>query len=295
MCDGDAAAVILSPPGEKRWATMQHNLGIDSQTIFGMPPVEHVTLAADLECTHVSLGFQPVPWKLEEFPAWSLRDDRALRRELRAVMRDRGVSLALAEGLIIRPGSDLRDRTEDIDLFAELGAARLGTVSMDPDHPRALDQLAALAEMAAERNMGVVLEFAPPHPINNLAAALSAIERIGMPNVGLVIDAMHFFRSGSTLDELAAIDPTLLRYAQLCDAPLDISNDDYLDEACFNRMSPGTGDLPLRELIDALPADIPFGLETPMLDAIKDSPGIHIVVEDLVRRTRDLLGARSSA
>jgi len=270
---------------------MTRNLGIDSQTLFGMPPVEHVVLAADLECTHVSFGFHALPWKLDGFPAWSLRENPALRRELRAAMSDRGVSIALAEGFIVRPGSEIRDRTGDMDLFAELGAANASTVSMDPDYPRALDQLAALAEMAAERGMGVVLEFAPPHPINSLAGALRAIEQIAMPNAGVVIDAMHFFRSGGTVDDLAAVDPALLRYAQLCDAPLNVSNDDYLNEACFNRMSPGTGDLPLRSLIDALPDNIPFGLEAPMLAAVKDSPGVRQVVEELVRRSRALLDA----
>jgi hypothetical protein len=29
--------------------------------MFGMPPVEHITLAADLNCGHISMGLAPVP------------------------------------------------------------------------------------------------------------------------------------------------------------------------------------------------------------------------------------------
>ncbi|MDB5973090.1 MAG: Xylose isomerase domain protein barrel [Hydrocarboniphaga sp.] len=74
--------------------------------------------------------------------------------------------------------------------------------------------------MAAERGIGLVLEFASPHPINNLQAALAALRHIARPNAQLVIDAMHFFRSGATVADLAALAPGVVGHVQLCDVPL---------------------------------------------------------------------------
>src|SRR6202007_728141 len=145
---------------------MTRKLSIDSQTIFGLPPLDHIALAADLGCSHVSFGLQPVPWKLDAFPQWSLRDDPALFGQVRDALTDRGVALGLAEGFTIKANSSIRDRERDMDLFLELATPRLSTVCMAHDLPRALDELAVLTEMAAERSVEVVLEFAPPHSVN---------------------------------------------------------------------------------------------------------------------------------
>jgi hypothetical protein len=177
-------------------AGQMNRLGIDGQTVFGMPPIEHIMLASDLECGHISTGLGPVPWKLQRFPQWSLRDNSALRREMTALMRDRGVVFAQGDGCIIRSEFEVRNYASDLDLFAELGALQISTVAMEPDASRAQAQLALLAEMADQRGMGLTLEFAPPHSINTFEKALSAIRIIAKPNVRLTIDAMHFFRSG---------------------------------------------------------------------------------------------------
>ena len=243
---------------------MSQSIGIDTLTVFGMPPVDHVTLAADLGCTHVSAALEPVPWKLDRFPQWTLRDDPTLRREMVAAMQDRGVSIVLAEGFAVRPDIDARDRASDLDLMAELGAQAASAVSMEPDLPRGLDQLATLADLTSDRGMGLVIEFAPPHPINSLDKTVAAIRHIARPNVKLVIDAMHFFRSGTAVPALAALDPQLIGYFQLCDVPLAPQDDNYLREACFNRHCPGDGALPLPDLLNVIPGDVPIGLEVPM-------------------------------
>src|ERR1700752_596320 len=99
---------------------------------------------------------------------------------------------------------------------------------MEPDPARALDQLATLAELTAQRNMKFVIEFAPPHPhINTLERAVAAVRYIDRPNVALLIDTMHLFRSGGSVAQLAALDPNLIGYVQLCDAPRSPSIDDY--------------------------------------------------------------------
>lgn len=261
-------------------------LGIDMQTVFGLPPVEHVKLAAQLDCSHVSMGLAPVPWKLDGFPDWSLHDVDA-RREMKSAMRDLGVSLSVVEGFAVRPSVDARDRAADLDIAVELGAERASAVCMERDLSRGLDQLAVLAELTAERGMTLTLEFAPPHAINTLAGALAAVRTLGRRNVRLVIDAMHFFRSGGAVADLMTVDPALIGYVQLCDAPRVSGGEDYLTEACFGRRCPGEGELPLRDFLSAFPADAPIGLEAPMLANVK-LDGLEATVRRIVSAGRRL-------
>lgn len=260
-----------------------NRLGIEMLTLLGMPPAEHVALAADLGCTSISTGLSRVPLHLlgypdwNMFPDWSLENDPALRRELQAALRDRGVRIALGEGFGARPGSDVRDRAAALDLMAELGAERINAISMEPDMPRGFDQLAILADMVAERGMGFTLEFAPPNAIGTLDQALAAIAHADNDKCQLLVDAMHFFRSGGQVADIAALDPGLIGYVQLCDAPLVPTETSYMQEAMFARMVPGTGELPLTAFIAALPADVAIGLEVPLIAAVEaeGSPHAH--------------------
>lgn len=246
-----------------------NRLGIEMLSGLGLPPVELVTLAADLGCAHISTGLMQMPAQFNPLghPDWSLRSDSAYRREMIAVMRDRGVSISLGEGFAVRPGVSMADRGEEMDVMAELGARGLGAVSMEPDAARAKDELAVLAEMAGERGMLATIEFAPIQAVGSLSAALAMVAHVNRPNFGLLLDAMHFFRSGATLAELAAVDPALIRYAQLCDTPMGPPGPDYMAEAMFARRAPGDGELPLAAFVAALPKDIPLGLEVPNLAA----------------------------
>ncbi len=234
---------------------------------LGLPPLELVTLAADLGCAHISTGLFQMPAQYNPlgFPDWSLKTDAVLRRDMIALMAERGISISLGEGFAVRPGVNMADRGEDMDIMAELGARGLGGVSMEADAPRALDEFATLAEMAHARGMIATIEFAPIQVISTLAEALDVVTHVDQPHFRLMFDAMHFFRTGGKVEEIKALDPALIGYAQLCDAPAGPPGDDYVTEAMFGRRVPGEGNLPLADFVRALPNDIPIGLEIPML------------------------------
>src|SRR5690606_15463355 len=144
------------------------------------------------------------------YAPYDLKADAGLRREMKAAMRATGVSISLAEGVLVVPGVDARDRLDDLDVFAELGATRVNLVSLDPDLARPFDQFARLAELVAERGMHSTTEFAPGLTIANLGLALEAVRFLGRDDFRLVIDTMHLIRSGSSAEELAALDPNLI-------------------------------------------------------------------------------------
>src|ERR1700681_730537 len=112
-------------------AWVMSRLGIENISVFGLPPVEFVNLAADLGCQHISTGLTSFGYNPHNYRSFSLRDDAALRHDMLAAMRDRGVTISLGEGLTVRKGGDVRDYASDLDIMCELGVERINTVSMD--------------------------------------------------------------------------------------------------------------------------------------------------------------------
>jgi sugar phosphate isomerase/epimerase len=122
--------------------------------------------------------------------------------------------------------------------------------------------------MAAAAGMETTLEFCPIAAVTDLPTALTAIRGVGRRDFRLVIDTMHFARTGGKPADLAALDPNLIGYVQLCDVkvPSERGSDhkSYAYEAAFQRMVPGTGDVPLAEILAAVPRDIVVSLEVPL-------------------------------
>lgn len=263
-----------------------NRLGIEMLTLLGMPPVDHVRLAGELGCVGISTGLTGLPLTMfgitdfAPYPMWSLRDDPALRREMIAAMRDCGVHIALGEGFRARSDGDVREASADLDLMAELGARRINAICIEEAmvaDGSAVEQLGVLADLTAERGMVFTIEFTPPHGINSFDRALEVCRQIGPGRARVLVDAMHFFRTGGTVEQLQATDPDWIGYAQLCDGRMAGWDEGYFGEAMFARQVPGEGELPLREWIAALPADCEIGLEVPRLDDLRGgtSPREH--------------------
>lgn len=265
-------------------------IGIERLCLFGMPPVEHVALAAALGCEAVGIGFTPVgSYNPHGYPGWSLRDDPGLRRRLRRACADHGVRITLVEGFGVAPGEEIARFESDLDLAAELGGERINVVSMDRDLGRTIAQFAQLTEMARARGLAVSTEIGPG-PVRTLATALEVAREVGA-GFTLLIDTMHFFRFGSTVAELAAIDPALIGYVQLCDAPRE-GQGKYMDEAFHERRVPGEGDLPLRALLALVPDDVVVSLEVPRRSAAEAGLGPDERVRPCVDAARAMLAER---
>ncbi len=264
-------------------------ISIDFLTVLGMPPVEFVNLAADLGCRDISIALAPFFATPLNYPAWSLRDDPALRREVKAALSGRGVSIFLGEGFLIRPDADIRDCAADIDIMCDLGVRGINMCSIDPDLSRSFDQCAALAEMADTRGVESTLEFGPLFAVGDLSAALAARRHVGRQTFRLLIDTLHLARAGLGPMDIAALPPDAIGYAQLCDAPLAFTQESYLNEAQFERMVPGEGELPLADIVAALPRNIVLGLEIPMLREALAGADPRGRIGRCVEATRNLL------
>lgn len=265
-------------------------LGIEFISAMAMPPVDYVALAADLGVANIGFAPAPITDNPHRFASWDLRKDAALARATGAALREHGVRCALGEGFLIMPGLEIRDAAQAMDIMAELGAPRMNAVVIEQDRARALDQFAGFAVMAAERGVEALLEFMPMMWPATLDEALAFIADSGAPNAKLLLDAMHVFRSGATPADLARIDPARIGYIQLCDVPMPARRDDYGEEARHERLCPGEGDLPLADLLRALPRDLIVGLEVPMLAKAQAGVPVRDALAPCVTAARKLLG-----
>ena len=148
--------------------------------------------------------------------------------------------------------------------------------------------------MAGAAGVESTVEFCPGLTIGDLPTALTLAKHVGRQNFGLLIDTMHTIRSGSSPADLAAVDPGLIRYVQVCDALLVPTIPSHWEEAMYERMEPGTGELPPLEILSALPRDLVFSLETPMRSKAEAGFGPRERLAPCVEALRDLLAQRDS-
>lgn len=272
---------------------IMNRLGIERLGVFDMPPVEFVQLAAELGCGWVGIGLSPSGrFNPHGYRDWSLRDDAALRREMRAVLADTGVRIGIVEGFAVTPGQHPRSYERDLELVAELGSDRINVVSLDKDLQRTIEGFAIMADLASERRLKVSAEMGSLGPIAQIEQGLATARGVGRDNFNLLVDAMHWFRLGNTVEQLAAVPSGVIGYAQLCDAPWSPRFETYMEEAMYERMAPGDGELPLGEFVRCLPEDIIVSLETPMRSLAGQGVGPLERLKPCVAAARLLLESR---
>lgn len=277
-------------PGNALTKPTNISLGIERLSVFNMPPVDFVRLTAELTCNSVGLMLAPShAYNPHGYPDWSLRDNAAMRRDLVTTTRDEGVSIALVEGFATVAGQDPDAWIRDLDLVCELGCGRVAIASLDKDPQGTVDGIARFCQMAADRSLLVCAEVGSMRAASRIDKALTLVRDVAMANFSLLIDTMHYFRLGGTLTEFAAINPALIGYVQLSDAPLSQRFDTYLEEALYERMVPGEGELPLREFLRLLSPDVVVSLELPIRSLAEQGYGPRQRLAPCVTAAKTLL------
>lgn len=191
--------------------------------------------------------------------------DEPLVRRIRERLDSTGVQVLDVETLWIGPDTKASLLRPVLDVAHRLGARSLLTMGVDADPTRLADSFAALCDEAQVFGMTVAMEFSAYTKVPNLAAADRLVAAAGRANGKILVDALHFARSGGVPDDLKNIAPERLAYCQLADArgPKPLNPVALRSEARGGRYLPGEGDLPLVELVRALPSGLPLSVETP--------------------------------
>jgi 4-hydroxyphenylpyruvate dioxygenase len=178
---------------------------------------------------------------------------RGTRREVQRLASDLGIAIDLYhsfqdfEGVpdaVFRRALDHAERK--FDLVASLGVPMVSVTSnrspvSSGDPGLAAEQLHALAERAARRNIRLAFEAVPSGRwVQTYQQAWSIVHRVAHPHVGLLVDSFHTLSSGGDLAGLRDIPGNRIFFVRVADVQR-VSTDE--PRAAWYRTFPGQGDL----------------------------------------------------
>lgn len=204
-----------------------------------------------------------------EYPLSTAAEQSVVRAQVGA----HGAAVLYIELISLSESTRAEDYRPMLATGAAIGASRVAVAGDSPDLKLVGAKMAAICDLAGEFGIAVDLEFMPFRAVRNLAHAVEIVNHADRANAHILVDALHVFRSGSSLEALAKLDRRLIGTVQLCDAPLTLpAGLDLVTEARSRRLLPGAGELPLWTLLDALPADVPLGVEVPLAGLFAELP-----------------------
>jgi sugar phosphate isomerase/epimerase len=267
-------------------------LALGTLTLPEITPVELIDAAAAADLDAVTLRIAAA-FDGDRPP---LEVDEAAIGEAKVRLTTKGIGVLDAEVIKLGPWTTTESLTATLDRAAALGAEHVLTVNdEEEDHAAAVRRFRQLCELAAPRNIRPALEFMLWRVTQTLEQAYRIVEEAEHPAGAVLVDALHLDRTGGSPAAVAALaerSPERFPYFQLCDAvaePPDGGTPAIHREAVGGRLLPGQGQLPLRDLISALPRDASISVEVPNESFRGEAP------DDVARRaasaTRDLLAS----
>jgi sugar phosphate isomerase/epimerase len=233
-------------------------------SMIAVPPARVAEVAAGAGFDWFSLRLTPSPSTGVDHG--HLGDARALAR-LRQHIDSSGARLLDLEVVRMKGPESVGEALPLLEAAQALGARYVIATVEDADPVRRVETLAALAEAAAQHDTSVAVEFMMFTASPTLLDCLDVVRASGAANVVVLPDVLHVVRSGGTMEQVAAVDPALVPYAQICDAlgagPAP-DPDAARAEGVRARLMPGDGDLPVREFVAALPATTILAVEAPL-------------------------------
>lgn len=210
------------------------------------PPAEFVDACAEAGWNTCGIWFDPDTWT------------DAVAIDVRSRLAHHGMSALDMEPVFVNPGDDNGHRL--IDAAATVGASNILVVNYGAEPDAFTQRFGELCQRADEAGLNCCLEFLPILSLKTLGEAVEVLRQVNAPNAGILVDSHHLDRSGASPADLVDLDPSFFRYAQLNDAPADPGPNLHAD-AMDNRCSPGEGELPLVDFVNALPAGTPLSME----------------------------------
>jgi sugar phosphate isomerase/epimerase len=241
-------------------------LALSHGSLINVPPPEFVRAAAAAGFRQVSLrvaaGLEALG-KGEPSGPYRLLEDQALQRETRRALAETGVGVVEAEYVFLTPELEIGDYRRLLEVGAELGARQVVAVFFGYDDEAGIAaDFSRLCELAAECGLVAIIEFVAPTSVDSIEKCGRVISAAGKANAGILVDSLHLFRTGGSIERLAAMNPALIVNCQLSDGLMSLGAT-WQPDMPRNRMQLGDGDFPLRRLVAALPPGVPIAIEVP--------------------------------
>lgn len=235
--------------------------GYDCVSFRGIPTRMRSQAAGEKSVDQAATGKMP----------FDFANDRQLLRDTLNAAKETGVVINDSENARIFDGVDTADYEADIAATAELGAKHILTNVWTENKCFYTEQFVKLCDIAKRYDITVNLEFVTWSGIKNLKEAAALLKSSGCGNVGIVVDALHFYRSRVSLDELTAAPQKWFNYVHLCDCPREIPNDreSLIFTGINERLLPGEGAIDIRGIVEKIPNAV-RGLEAPNAARIRE-------------------------
>jgi sugar phosphate isomerase/epimerase len=234
----------------------QRRISLHQVTVRDLSPAELIRTAASLGCAHVCL-FTQSPGADVSFPVVADQDVA----ELRQLMDGLGTSILSTTSFPLTPTTDIAAYDGGLTRAAALGSRLANVRILDDDRARSVDNLGRLGALARSYGMEPTIEFMGFDVPDILDRTLGIIRQAGCGKISM--DPLHVVRTRTPISALAALDPAMIGYVQLCDGPLAATREEYAREGAYNRLPPGDGEFPLLDFLDATPSGSPVALEAP--------------------------------
>lgn len=173
--------------------------------------------------------------------------------DMAAAIADAGLSCS--DVLVLLPGAD-DDLAATAHRLGELAEATgapwcIAAVASPVPHDELVQSLDTCADVLAGHGCRLAIEFTAYSALSTLADARALCAQLGEERAGLVLDALHFFRSGAPWDELSQVRARDIAVVQWDDAPREAPGS-LVHESRNGRLLPGEGGLPLTQLAAAI-------------------------------------------
>lgn len=230
-------------------------------TVLHASPPELIRIAA-------SAGYDYVGLRLLEVTggdAWPLVSDTRLMRETQAAMSNTGVGVLDVELVRLTPEFDVQSLRPTVEVAAELGVRHILTQAHDTDWARLVHNFGSLCDLLASYSLTADIEFLTWTRMRGVQEVVRLLRAANRTNVGITVDALHFYRSGCRLEDLRGLSPEWFHFIQICDAPAigPASVEGLIFAAREDRLEPGCGELDLKSLLLQLPDDVGIAVEIP--------------------------------
>lgn len=238
-------------------------------TLQHLLPPDFVSVAHQSGYQGISVRLIPAsPPGEEQLPMFG---SSPLLAETIARLDDTGIYIHDIEVLRIGETVDMAALERVMETAVRLRARNLDVIAQDPVEERLAENLARVAALTASYGVRTCLESMVYMATKTMAQAARVIALTGRDDIGIIVDALHLDRAGDSPEDVCRLAPGQIACVQLCDAgPRPDATDTaaLLRESREDRMVPGEGILPLRELIRLAPSTVPISLEVPTIGLI---------------------------
>ncbi len=240
-----------------------NKFALSPNSLIGVPALEYIDALVKAGYDGIGLRMYASPGVNYESVTQPVTGNPALMHDIKSALGSSGLILYDALSYYIRPNFDLERMMPSLEFTAELGFPYAMAICDDPDWQRQVDNFGRFCDAVA--NLGMTVSMEAPvtqNTVNTLAKALKVIQEAGRANAVICLDPLHFFRVGHTADLLKGHNPKLFPYTQIRDgSPISAPGAQPSAGPPGSQPAMGLGSVPLGDILDALPADLPLSIE----------------------------------